>query len=212
VTAFFEMVRLGQALDPFWARYLPPWVRMRCIVLEGPTHQQEAPDVVGAAPPYLALATRADVLVFQTPPLEEPVEVTGAVELELWISSSAVDTDFTAKLVDVYPPNEDYPEGYHLNLTDSILRVRYRNGWERAELMEPGRVYPIRIILPPTSNLFQAGHRIRIDISSSNFPRFDLNPNTGEPIGRHSHSIPARNAVHLDREHRSHVMLPAIAS
>jgi len=75
-------------------------------------------------------------------------------------------------------------------------------------LMEPGRVYPIRIDLPPTSNQFAVGHRIRVDISSSCFPRFDVNPNTGEPVGRHTHTVPARNTVHLDRQHPSHVVLP----
>jgi putative CocE/NonD family hydrolase len=210
VTAFFEMVKFGEALDPFWEKYLPPWVRMRCIVTEGPMHQQEAPGVVGARPPYLPLATRPDVLVFQTPPLREPVEVTGPIEVRLWVSSDAPDTDFTAKLVDVYPPSADYPNGYHLGLTDSILRARYRNGFERAEMMEPGAVYPIRLVLPPTCNLFAAGHRIRVDISSSNFPRFDLNPNTGEPMGRHTRTRPAHNTLHFDRDHPSHVILPLI--
>ena len=121
------------------------------------------------------------MLVFQTRPLEEDVEVTGSIEVVLWVSSSAVDTDFTAKLLDVYPPSEDYPDGYHLNLVDSILRARYRNGFERAELMQPGEVYRVRIPLPPISNLFKTGHRIRLDIASSNFPKFDVNPNTGEP-------------------------------
>jgi putative CocE/NonD family hydrolase len=210
VTAFFEMVRFGEKLDPFWEQYLPPWVRMRCIVTEGPMHQQEAPGVVAAQPPYLPLASRPDVLVFQTPPLEEPVEVTGSIEVELWVSSSAPDTDFTVKLIDVYPRSEDYPGGYHLNLTDSILRARYREGWDREVLMEPGTVYPIRLSLPPTSNLFAAGHRIRIDVSSSNFPRFDLNPNTGEPVGRHTHSVRARNTLYFDRERPSSVVLPVI--
>ena len=90
--------------------------------------------------------------------------------VQLWISSSALDTDFTAKLVDVHPPNEDYPEGFDMLLDDSIIRCRYRNGFEREELMEPGEVYEVTIELPPTSNLFDAGHRIRVDISSSNCP------------------------------------------
>jgi putative CocE/NonD family hydrolase len=130
--------------------------------------------------------------------------------VKLWIASSAVDTDFTAKLVDVYPANPDYPDGYHLNLVDSIIRTRYRSNWEREELMTPGVAYLVQIQLPPTSNLFVAGHRIRVDVSSSNFPRFDINPNTGEPIGRHSHSTVARNTVFLDGEHPSHVVLPVI--
>ena len=99
--------------------------------------------------------------------------------MTLRIASSAPDTDFTAKLIDVYPPNEDYPDGYDMLINDSIIRCRYRNGFEREELMEPGEEYEVTILLPPTSNLFAAGHRIRIDVSSSNFPRLDRNPNTG---------------------------------
>jgi putative CocE/NonD family hydrolase len=96
----------------------------------------------------------------------------------------------------VYPPNEDYPEGYDMLINDSIIRCRYRNGWEAEELMEPGVEYDVEIRLPPTSNLFAAGHRIRVDVSSSNFPRLERNPNTGEPIGRHTHTVVAENAVH----------------
>ena len=136
------------------------------------------------------------MLVYQTEPLAEPVEVTGRAEVRLWVSSSAVDTDFTAKLVDVYPPNEDYPEGYDLLLNDSIIRTRFREGFEQEVFLEPGEVVPVSILLPPTSNVFAAGHRIRIDVSSSNFPRLDLNPNTGEPIGRHTHEVVAEQAVH----------------
>ena len=97
-----------------------------------------------------------------------------------------------------------------MNLVDSIIRTRYREGWEEAKLMEPGEVYQVQIALPPTCNLFKAGHRIRIDISSSNFPRFDINPNTGEPMGRHTHTIVAQNTVYLDRNRPSHIVLPVI--
>ena len=180
------------------------------IYPEGGAHQEESPDLVGARPPYPLLADRTDVLVFQTEPLEADVEVTGGIEVVLWVSSSAVDTDFTAKLLDVYPPSEDYPDGYHLNLADSIIRARYRNGFERAEMMKPGEVYRVGIPLPPISNLFRAGHRIRLDIASSNFPKFDVNPNTGEPMGRHTRTIRARNCVFLDSGHPSHVVLPII--
>ena len=168
------------------------------------------PGLIGAKPPYLPLATRPDVLVFQTPPLEEDVEVTGPIVAKLCISSSAVDTDFTAKLVDVYPPNEDYPAGYHLNLVDSIIRARYRDGWEKAELMKPGQVYRVEIPLPPTSNLFKVGHRIRVDVSSSNFPRFDVNPNTGEPLNANTRWQVAGQSIYHDPQHPSRVMLPII--
>ncbi len=168
------------------------------------------PTCLGSKPPYLPLAARPDILAFQTQPLQEDIEITGPIAVHLWISSSAPDTDFTAKLIDVYPPNEDYPEGYDMNLCDSIQRCRFRDSREHESLMEPGQIYSVTIKLPPTSNLFQAGHRIRIDISSSNFPRFELNPNTGEPLGRHTHTRRAHNAVYVDAEHPSAVMLPIV--
>src|SRR5205807_10477508 len=121
----------------------------------------------------LPLSERRDVLVFQTEPLPEAVEVTGPVVVNLFVSSSAVDTDFTAKLIDVYPRSADYPLGFDLNVGDSITRLRYRASQEHAELAEPGKVYPLAIELYPTANRFARGHRIRLDISSSNFPRFD---------------------------------------
>jgi hypothetical protein len=197
-------------LDDMWSRFLSPVTRLRHIVTTGAAHQQESPEVVGARPPYPLLADRPDVLVFQTEPLTEAVEVTGSIKVKLWISSSALDTDFTAKLVDMHPPNEDYPQGYHMNLVDSIIRTRYRNGWDREALMEPEQVYPVQIDLAPTSNLFKVGHRIRVDISSSNFPRLDVNPNTGEPMGRHTHTLVAHNTVYLDRNRPSHVTLPIV--
>ena len=98
-----------------------------------------------------------------------------------------------------------------MNIIDSVLRVRYRNCWEQEELMEPGQVYPIQITLAPTSNLFQAGHRLRIDISSSNFPRLDVNPNTGEPMGKHTHTVVAHNTLYCDRERPSYVRLPLVS-
>ena len=165
---------------------------------------------LGAKAPYLPLSSRPDVLVFQTPPLEEDVELTGTCVVKLWISSDAPDTDFTAKLVDVYPPSLDYPAGYHLGLVDSILRTRYRNSWETEELMTPGSVYEIEIPLSPASNVFKRGHRIRIDISSSNFPRFDVNPNTGEPVGQHTATKVAQNTVFVSQARPSHVVLPII--
>ncbi|MBS0362360.1 MAG: CocE/NonD family hydrolase, partial [Proteobacteria bacterium] len=151
-----------------------------------------------------------DVLVFQTPPLKEDVEVTGAIEAELWIASDAPDTDFTIKLIDVYPPSADYPDGYALNLTDGILRCRYRDSWEHPSLMTPGQPYKIKVTAFPTSNLFKAGHRIRLDISSSNFPHFDVNPNTGAAEGTGLTRRVARNIVFADAGRPSHVLLPVI--
>jgi putative CocE/NonD family hydrolase len=197
-------------LDPMWRRFLSPVTRLRHIVPIGPAHQKETPKLFGARPPYPLLADRPDVLVFQTPPLPEPIELTGEVIARLWISSAAPDTDFTLKLVDVYPPNADYPDGYHMNLVDSVIRTRFRGGWEKEELMEPSQVYLVTIRLQPTSNLFAAGHRIRVDISSSNFPRLDVNPNTGQPLGRHTHTVAATNSVYLDASRPSHVVLPVV--
>jgi uncharacterized protein len=136
--------------------------------------------------------------------------VTGPMEVRLWIASSAPDTDFTAKLVDVYPPSADWPDGFAMNVTDGILRVRYRDSWERPAPMVPGAVYAIRIRPFPTSNLFKRGHRLRLDISSSNFPHFDLNPNTGEPEGRATRFERADNTVFADAGRPSHILLPVI--
>jgi putative hydrolase, CocE/NonD family len=178
------------------------------IMVGGAFDQRESPAFFGSRPPYPALAERADVLVFQTAPLERDVEVTGAIEAELWIASNCPDTDFTIKLIDVYPPNEDYPRGYALNLTDGILRCRYRDSWERPTLMTPGQVYRIEVSAFPTSNLFKRGHRIRLDVSSSNFPHFDLNLNTGAAEGAGGDVRVATNRVFVNKEYASRLMLP----
>jgi putative CocE/NonD family hydrolase len=158
----------------------------------------------------LPLSARNDVVVFQTPPLEADVEVTGPLVVKLWASSDAFDTDFTAKLVDVYPPNPDFPNGADLNIADSIVRARYRNGFGKAELLKPGQPYQFTIEMYPTSLLFKKGHRIRLDISSSNFPRFDVNPNTGEPLNDNRRVQTANNTVYLDAQHPSQLILPVI--
>ena len=179
-------------------------------VRDGAFDQRERPDFHGSSPPYLPLRSRADVLVFQTAPLEEDVVVAGPIEVVLYASSSAVDTDFTAKLVDVYPPSADYPGGFDMNLSDALVRASYRDDRKTRDLIEPDKVY--RLVIRPfaTANVFKKGHRIRIDISSSNFPRFDVNPNTGEPLGRHRRSVSADNTVYHDRERPSHVLLPVL--
>ena len=207
VTGFYEWVEVPEGIN---RDYLPARARMRSLIADGPMHQRERPGLIGCVPPYSLLAERPDVMVFQTPALAQDVEVTGAARVVLWVSSSAPDTDFTAKLLDIYPPSIDYPEGFHLPLCDSILRARYRNGFDHEEPMESGERYEITIELPPISNQFKAGHRIRLDIASSNFPRFDVNPNTGEPMGRHTGSVPAHNNVHFDREYPSRILLPVI--
>ncbi|HUI54009.1 MAG TPA: CocE/NonD family hydrolase [Bryobacteraceae bacterium] len=156
------------------------------------------------------LSARNDVVVFQTPPLAADLEVTGRLIVKLWASSDSLDTDFTAKLIDVYPPNSDFYNGLDLNIADSIVRARYRNSLERAELLKPGQPYEFTIEMYPTSLVFQHGHRIRLDISSSNFPRFDVNPNTGEPLNNNRRWQIAQNTVYLDAKHSSYIMLPVI--
>lgn len=210
VTGFFELVSQGEMVGTLDAKYIPMRARMRSIIPDGGADQKEQPELVGTRPPYPRLSERPDVLVFQTEPLAEAVEVTGPIEMKLWVSSTAVDTDITAKLIDVYPPNADYPDGYDLNIADAILRLRYREGFEEEKLLTPNEVVPITITLPPTSNLFNNGHRIRLDISSSNFPRFDLNPNTGEPMGRHTRMVTAENTIYWGEKRPSYILLPVI--
>ena len=156
------------------------------------------------------LSARNDVVVFRTAPLERDLEVTGRLVVTLWASSSAVDTDFTAKLVDVYPPSADFPGGFDLNVGDGIVRARYRDWQARAALLKPGQAYAFTIELYPTSLVFARGHRIRLDVSSSNFPRFDVNPNTGEPLNDNRRWTVAENAVYHDPEHPSHILLPVV--
>ncbi len=180
------------------------------VMFGGAYDQRETPELFGATAPYEPLAKRPDVLVFETPPLEEDVEVTGPVAAEFWISSDSPDTDFHIKLVDHYPPSADYPEGFAMNLTHGVLRARYRDSWESPTPMEPGTIYRIRVEAFPTSNVFKKGHRIRLDVASSNFPHFDVNSNTGEPEGRpHDHRI-ATNRVYVDSAHPSFLILPVI--
>ncbi len=147
---------------------------------------------------------RGDVLVFTTPAFTQDFEVTGPVSLELYASSSAVDTDFTGKLVDVWP------NGFAQNLTDGIIRARYRNSQEKPELINPGEVYKFTIDLWATSNVFKAGHKLRLEVSSSNFPRFDRNLNTGEPAGNATRMVRATNTIYHDREHPSALILPVV--
>ncbi|HVS14745.1 MAG TPA: CocE/NonD family hydrolase [Thermoanaerobaculia bacterium] len=179
-------------------------------LLQGGAFDQRGRPELAACRDTRPLAERADVLVFETAPLERPVEVVGPIEVRLWVASSARDTDFTAKLVDVHPPTPEDPDGFAMNLTDGIVRMRFRDSRERATPMVPGEVYPIVLELQATGNLFAAGHRIRLDLSSSNYPRFDPNPNTGEPLGRETRTEVAANVVFHDATRPSHVVLPVI--
>jgi len=179
------------------------------IMLQGAWDQRGGDHIWNSLEP-IPLSARNDILVFQSEPLEQDVEVTGEIVVKLWASSSAVDTDFTAKLIDVCPPNPDFPGGFDLNIGDGIIRARFRESIEQEKLMKPGTAYEFTIKLYPTSNVFKKGHRIRVDISSSNFPRFDINPNTGEPLNDHRRMITATNTIYHDSEHPSHILLPVI--
>jgi putative CocE/NonD family hydrolase len=148
--------------------------------------------------------TRADVLVFTTPAFAQDTEVTGPVALDLYVSSSAVDTDFTGMLVDVWP------NGFAQNLTSGILRMRYRNSQEKPELANPGETYHVTVDLWATSNVFLAGHKLRLEVSSSNFPRFDRNLNTGEIQARATRMIKATNVIYHDKAHPSALVVPVV--
>ncbi|MBI4606695.1 MAG: CocE/NonD family hydrolase [Planctomycetes bacterium] len=179
------------------------------ILLQGAWDQRGGKHVWNFPEP-VPLSARNDVLVFQTAPLEADLEVSGELEVKLWASSSCPDTDFTAKLIDVHPPSPDFPAGFDMFIAEGIVRARFRESLLEEKLMEPGRVYPFTIRLYPTSNVFKAGHRIRVDISSSSFPRFDVNPNTGEPLNDHRRTAVATNTVHHDRERPSRIVLPVV--
>ncbi len=147
---------------------------------------------------------RNDVLVYSTPAFTNDMEITGPISAELYIKSTAVDTDFTAKMVDVGP------DGFAQNLAEGILRARYRESHEKPTLMVPGQVYKLTIDLWATSNVFRRGHSLRLEISSSNFPRFDRNLNTGENPESGSKYISATNTIYHDREHPSALVVPVI--
>jgi uncharacterized protein len=147
---------------------------------------------------------RNDVLVYSTKPLAEDMEVTGPVTLEVWAKSSAVDTDFTAKLVDVSP------DGFAMNLADGILRMRYRDSQEKPALMNPNQVYKVSVDLGATGNVFKKGHILRLEVSSSNFPRFDRNLNTGAVQATSRQFIAATSTILHDTEHPSALLVPVI--
>ncbi len=151
------------------------------------------------------LEDRQDVLCYTTPALEEDVEVTGPIQAVLYAASDAVDTDFTVKLVDVHP------DGKAVNIQDGIARAMYRdNDPENPTPLVPGAVEEYRIDLWATSNVFKTGHRIRVEVSSSNFPRYNRNLNTGEPIPDATRTVAANQTVFHDEDHQSHIVLPII--
>ncbi len=164
-------------------------------------------NIVGAAAGPIdqsEVELRRDVLVYSTAVLDTDVEVTGPIRLVLWAASSAPDTDFTGKLVDVHPDGKAY------NLCEGIVRARHRAGARQSELLQPGRPERFDIDLWVTSNLFKRGHQVRLEVSSSNFPRFDRNPNSGLPFGTDEKLLPGRQTILHDRQHPSHLLLPVI--
>jgi putative CocE/NonD family hydrolase len=148
---------------------------------------------------------RPDVLVYSTAPLRDDLQVIGPIEVVLYASSTAPDTDFSAKLVDVFP------DGMARNLTDGILRARYRKSLSKPELLKPGEVTAFKIDVGVTSNVFLKGHRVRVEISSSNFPRFDRNPNTGAAIADETELRTATQTIHHDRSHESYLKMPVVS-
>ncbi|WP_353484823.1 CocE/NonD family hydrolase [Haliscomenobacter sp.] len=160
--------------------------------------------VQGGAYDQQKMETRNDILVYTTEPLAEGVEVSGFIETTLYVSSDAKDTDFTIKLIDVYPDGKAY------NLDETIQRLRYREGYEKEVFMEKGKVYKVDLSVMSTSNYFEKGHRIRIEISSSNFPRFDRNMNTGGNNYDEAVGVIARNNVHHSAVYPSQVRLPIL--
>ena len=151
-----------------------------------------------------ALAGRRDVLVYATAPLTRPVEVAGPITVKLWAASSATDTDFVVKLLDVWP------DGFFQELCHGIVRARYRDGFEQPSLLKAGDIYEYTIPVNPTSNLFRPGHRIRVDVSSSDFPNFDRNHNTGGNDYFESTLLTARQRIFHDPMRPSRIILPVI--
>jgi putative CocE/NonD family hydrolase len=172
--------------------------------LGGPDWGASNPDMLPGAIDQSANETRHDILVYSTPPLEQGVEVTGPIQLVLYVSSDARDTDFTGKLVDVYP------DGRAFNVQDGILRARYREGYGKKVFMEAGQVYQLTVDLQVTSNYFPPGHRIRVEVSNSNFPRFDRNLNTGGNNYDETTWVVAQNTIHHSARYPSHIVLPVI--
>jgi putative CocE/NonD family hydrolase len=150
------------------------------------------------------METRDDILIYSTDALETGVEVSGTIEITLYVSSDVKDTDFTVKFLDVYP------DGRAFNLDETIQRARYREGYDKEVFMEPGKVYKLPVSPMSTSNYFAAGHRIRIEVSSSNFPRFTRNLNTGGNNYDETEGVVAHNSVHHSAAYPSQIRLPIV--
>ena len=163
-----------------------------------------AADVDGARD-RRAIQRRDDILVYTTPELDKDLEITGRILVKLYAATTARDTDFTAILNDVHP------DGYARILGDGIIRGRYRTSFARQELLTSGQVYEYTIDLMSVSHVFQKGHRIQVEISSSNFPNYDRNPNTGHPLGQDAQIEQAKQTIYHNRHYASHIILPVIS-
>jgi len=180
------------------------------VMYGGAYDQRTGPQIFDAKPPYGPLAERSNVLVLQTPPLPQDLEIAGPVELRLWVASDGPDADIHAKLIDLYPPSADWPEGFAMNLSEGLLRLRYRDSWEAPTPLEPGRPYAVTIAMFPCANLFKRGHRLRLDLAGSNFPHFDVNPNSGEAEGSMERPRRAVTTIFVDTARPSHLVLPVM--
>jgi putative CocE/NonD family hydrolase len=159
---------------------------------------------IGGPDDYRAIERRDDVLVYTGDPVTSAIEVCGPINVTLYASTTATDTDFTAKLIDVWP------NGFAERLSDGIVRARFRDGMERENLIHPGTVYEYKIDAWNTCQMFKTGHSIRLEISSSAFPKYSRNLNTGEPLGRTTNMVAARQTIYHDAQHPSVVTLPVV--
>lgn len=185
------------------------------IMFAGGFDQRERDDIFAAAEPGRALADREDVVALRSAPLTNDLSIAGQVEANLYISCDTPDADIAIKLVDEYPPSDDYPDGYALNLAHGFLRLRFREGFDARRRLVKGEIYEVAIHAFPTCNLFKAGHRLRLDIAGSNFPHFDVNPNTAwDDDGQQDYDKPniATLTLHTDDDHPSHLIIPVRAS
>jgi putative CocE/NonD family hydrolase len=151
-----------------------------------------------------AIDTRKDILVYTSQPLDQPLAIAGPVKMKLFAATDGPDTDWVVKLIDVHP------NGFAMNICEGILRARYRRGTDRMELLKPNEVYEFEIDMVGTANVFLPGHRIRVDITSSHFPQFDRNPNTGEPFGVSAKVRVAKQTIYHNAQRASQILLPVV--
>lgn len=177
------------------------------VFIGGAFDQRESAEFFGASGNNMSISARFDVLSFQTEVLNKDLILAGEIIVELWIDSNVPDCDFTAKIIDVYPPNKDYPQGYAMNITDGIIRSRYRDSWEKPNMLKKGEIVKVTIRPFESCNRFAKGHRLRLDIAGSNFPHFDCNPNSGEPEGQALNKQIATNRIHVGGNYSSNIKI-----